>query len=878
MMMIDKTHPMDALSPSLLDFFDLTDNYVALIDDSGRIHHANRQLTEFATRQQILRQTWYISDFIAPEDHARVAVGVVQALEHDEPSSVLCNVIEVSGGQVLRQLYLLRLRRVEAGWVLVVGQNQSRLDQQKLVQLVSEVGDVSVMIFDRDLRYRMAAGGVTQIVGIDSLELVGRSAQQVILEEFHESTLPYYTATLRGQSQSLSFAHGDSTYRLQFLPLFESDGSIQQGALLIFEPEENINTRHRLALHMQRFQHLVENQAELVVCFQPGGSITYANRAYYDYNQLEHHSIIGSQYIPNTPDDALHEFRQKAAALSPTNPTFEIEHPIILPDGSTRWQHWSIRAQYYPFSPQVVEYQAIGRDVTTRHTNEQRMKNQHARLHTTVEIMAQRKAALNEQIQRLLITATDMLDMEDATLGHSSEGILHFEYAYSRFVNEATLEALPLDVAFCTETIKKQDVYVVHDAALSNHPAYQQNGWRSYIGVPVMMGDNLWGVLALLSRQRRTEDFSAEDREYLRILGQWVGNSFERHSINRALQEQEALYRDLVMQATDMVYRLDQDGYFLYVNPVVTQLLGYGEDELLQMRFSDFLPSDYAADIEGFLDSHQSIHYSYRELPMIPRSGKEIWIGHAVQSVMDGGRFVAFQGIGRDMTVQRRGEEERENLIKELDAFAHTVAHDLKNPIHTILGYAELLLEDNITDPMHIDLIQRIKVVTQKMNSIVVELLKMAELRNEDIEFSILDVRQLVHNTLQRLDFMIKRYDAEIILAEDWPRAFGYGPWIEEVWANYISNAIKYGGESPKIEIGGALYEDKVRFWVKDHGPGISPDVQYKIFQTGNFKQSKKGSGIGLSIVKRIMNRHQGDAGVESVLGQGSTFFFELPR
>jgi len=115
-----------------------------------------------------------------------------------------------------------------------------------------------------------------------------------------------------------------------------------------------------------------------------------------------------------------------------------------------------------------------------------------------------------------------------------------------------------------------------------------------------------------------------------------------------------------------------------------------------------------------------------------------------------------------------------------------------------------------------------------------------------------------------------------------WPVAVGYGPWIEEVWANYLSNAIMYGGSSPRIELGADVQADgMVRFWVRDYGPGISADQQQHLFIpfTQLAQSSANGHGLGLSIVRRIMNKLGGEVGVESngVPGQGSRFFFTLP-
>jgi signal transduction histidine kinase len=108
----------------------------------------------------------------------------------------------------------------------------------------------------------------------------------------------------------------------------------------------------------------------------------------------------------------------------------------------------------------------------------------------------------------------------------------------------------------------------------------------------------------------------------------------------------------------------------------------------------------------------------------------------------------------------------------------------------------------------------------------------------------------------------------------------GYAPWIGEVWINYISNALKYGGQPPHIELGTSIQIDNtVRFWVRDDGPGLTPEVQARLFVP--FTQLKQiqteGHGLGLSIVQRIIEKLGGRVGLESGPGKGSLFFFTLP-
>ncbi len=227
--------------------------------------------------------------------------------------------------------------------------------------------------------------------------------------------------------------------------------------------------------------------------------------------------------------------------------------------------------------------------------------------------------------------------------------------------------------------------------------------------------------------------------------------------------------------------------------------------------------------------------------------------------------------------------EERDQLIDELDAFAHTVAHDLKNPLANMFGYSELAIsfcQEGKIEDLH-NCLQTISGESDRMINIVNALLLLASVRKmETIEIRRLDTSAIVTGALQRLDYMIEEAGAEIILPEEWPDTLGHPQWVEEVWANYISNAIKYGGSPPRVELGAEILPDgKTCFWVKDNGTGISPADQASLFiPFTRLEQSNiEGHGLGLSIVQRIVEKLGGDVGVESQIGNGSVFTFTMP-
>ena len=238
---------------------------------------------------------------------------------------------------------------------------------------------------------------------------------------------------------------------------------------------------------------------------------------------------------------------------------------------------------------------------------------------------------------------------------------------------------------------------------------------------------------------------------------------------------------------------------------------------------------------------------------------------------------------------------ELEARNEELDAFAHTVAHDIKSPMAVISGYSDLLLEafDDLPPDKRTEALHSISRGTQKIVNIVDELLLLAGVRRTEVQLAPLNMERVMREVKQRVEYMLVESQAEVIIPETWPVASGYAPWIEEVWVNYLTNACKYGGQPPHIELGADAVPHGteqspalgapgvVRFWVRDNGKGLSPEDRARLFTpfTRLDQARARGHGLGLSIVRRIIEKQGGQVGVMSsgVPGEGCTFYFTLP-
>jgi two-component system sensor histidine kinase/response regulator len=230
-----------------------------------------------------------------------------------------------------------------------------------------------------------------------------------------------------------------------------------------------------------------------------------------------------------------------------------------------------------------------------------------------------------------------------------------------------------------------------------------------------------------------------------------------------------------------------------------------------------------------------------------------------------------------------RARLEKKDLLDELDAFAHTVAHDLKNPLATLRGRLELagLMLGKADEAAIRQHLTAATTAAFRLSAIIDELLVLSGVRRQTVVPQSLDMGAIVTEASDRLEHLLQTHGARIEKPATWPPAVGHAPWIGEVWANYLSNAAKYSGPHPLITLGAELRPGgrTARFWVQDRGPGLDAAAQARLFVPFSRISSVRtnGHGLGLSIVRRILDKLGGSAGVESAPGAGARFWFELP-
>ena len=311
--------------------------------------------------------------------------------------------------------------------------------------------------------------------------------------------------------------------------------------------------------------------------------------------------------------------------------------------------------------------------------------------------------------------------------------------------------------------------------------------------------------------------------------------------------------------------------------------------------YEDFLnfvhPEDRQAVVDAVAASIETGKDYAIEHRVIWPNGEVHWIAETGDVFRDEhGRALRMLGVAQDVTERRQflatlqeSNAELQVRNEELNAFAHTVAHDIKSPLQLIIAASDLL-NDYYGATLPEDALLPLEILVKgghKLNTITDSLLLLSEVRRGEVQLEPLCMGAIVAETWQRLGSQLDA-TVEICLPDTWPLALGYAPWIEEVWSNFLINALKYGCRPLRIELGSdRLPTGMICFWVHDNGVGISPAVQANLFTTTNLVTGprRRGHGLGLSIVKRIVEKLGGEVGMQSsgVPGEGCEFSFTLP-
>jgi PAS domain S-box-containing protein len=377
-------------------------------------------------------------------------------------------------------------------------------------------------------------------------------------------------------------------------------------------------------------------------------------------------------------------------------------------------------------------------------------------------------------------------------------------------------------------------------------------------------------------------------------------------------KDRDKLYQLITENAGDVIWIMDvEKGKFTYVSPSVLKLRGYTPKEVLNQPVSEVLtPESYQFILDNlgmriaqFSQGNDSMRVMVHEVDQICKDGSIVHT-EVVTTLMtdDKGRVNEILGVSRDITERKLAQQEIARLNEELEqrisertsqllisnneleAFTYSVSHDLRAPLRAISGFSSILAKEytSILDPEAKRLLTIICDNVKKMDRLITDLLAFSRLSRSEINLLRPNMNSIVRAAFDSYSNAEDRKNISFVL-HDLPDVPCDPSLMGHVWGNLISNAIKF--TSPRIEriieISGKVDTTVVNYEIKDNGVGFNPKYKNKLFEV--FQRLHKmdefeGSGVGLAIVKHIINRHGGNVEAEGREGVGSTFTFSLPR
>jgi PAS domain S-box-containing protein len=396
----------------------------------------------------------------------------------------------------------------------------------------------------------------------------------------------------------------------------------------------------------------------------------------------------------------------------------------------------------------------------------------------------------------------------------------------------------------------------------------------------------------------------------------YVGVGFDVHEqklAEDALKESEACTRLAIEAANLGTFEIDVDAKTMVYSPRAAEI--FGLDQSVQWSYESFIekihPDDLAIRNKAHEHALMTGELTY-EARMVRADNSIRWIGLSARYFQKGNNQKTLIGIIMDITEQKKAAELLEQKVRErtkelaaanemlhninkelkrsnqnLEEFAHAASHDLKEPVRKIHFYTNQLKEqlNNQLKEDQIRAFSRIENATERMGNLIDDLLLYSHVSQRPIDMESVDLNQKVANVLEDLELDIKEKGAKIKV-ERLPVVKGYRRQLQQLLQNLISNAIKYSkkDQPPQIKIMATVVKEKERDYhqisITDNGIGFDPEYSDRIFQMFSRLHGKaeySGTGVGLSIVKKVVENHDGLIMVESQPGVGSTFQVYLP-
>jgi PAS domain S-box-containing protein len=555
----------------------------------------------------------------------------------------------------------------------------------------------------------------------------------------------------------------------------------------------------------------------------------------------------------------------------------------------------------------------------------------------TAEVLhrnAEQSRILSEALVHLLSTEDPKLLVRELFLKVASH--LRVDTCFNYMVNEkehaleldsyagigeetaATIRRLEFGQALCGTAAGSRTALVANDlqnSADEKAALLRSLGIQSYVCHPLMSGGRLLGTLSFASRTRI--QFEDSDLEFLRLISNYVAIALDRARTGQALRESESFYRQTLESIPGMVFTTRADGYCDYQSQQWMDFTGVPMNEHLGDGWQALLhPADrqqaYDAwraaveeragyDVEYRVRRYDGVYrwFKVRGQPIRNAEGGIVrWFGVALDiddlkraetALKEAGHRLALANAELEQKVNERTASLQET-VSELEHFSYTITHDMRAPLRAMQGLGSILVEEcgECLQTSRREYLRRIVDAAERMDRLITDALQYSGMVRQEFRLETVDTNALLEGILKTYP-QFQSQHAEIAIHGELPLVVGNKAALTQIFSNLIGNALKFvlPGKAPRVRIWAEQIDspaDKrgstpwVRLWVEDEGIGVDPEYQDKIW--GMFQKLNKsyeGTGIGLALVRKAVQRIGGRVGVQSKVGEGSRFWVELP-
>lgn len=420
---------------------------------------------------------------------------------------------------------------------------------------------------------------------------------------------------------------------------------------------------------------------------------------------------------------------------------------------------------------------------------------------------------------------------------------------------------------------------------------------HGHYNIPILRGNEVLGVIVLYLPAGY--QYNAHDVQFLQAYANVLSNIIRRKLMEENLRESEVRFRQIVENASDIIYRMDSLGRMTYVNPIGLRLMGYeSEGEVLGKHFTEFAHPSWRSRVKAFykkqaLTGEQNTYYEFQALT---KDGRQIWLGQNVQAIRQADGSLSFQAVARDITELKETQlalavarDQALDASRFKSQLLSRVSHELRTPLGGVIGYAELLHQGafgELSDEQF-DAAQNIVASANYLNIMINELLDQAQIEARTITIiqAPFAPEILLRNVETNMRILAQNKGLQLITELDPAlpnRLVGDERRLQQVMINLTGNAIKF---TQKGEVRLSLLRLDDAHWcicVADTGAGIPKDAHDYIFEP--FRQvdnaitrNNRGTGLGLSITKQLVELMGGRIELDSEMGRGSTFTIILP-